>query len=345
VPDCDLTNPAAQDNRSSGGDLCAAVANPNFGLPVRGSTYDPDTLSGWGKRSFNWEFSTSVQQELAPRVAVTAGYFRRWYGNFIVTDDRAVTSADYDRFGVTAPTTDSQLSNGGAKVDGIFNLKPAAFGRPSDNLVTFASNYGKQIQHWNGFDLTVNARPREGVFLQGGMSTGRTAADNCEVATKLPSVLLTGSTWTPMQYCHQDAKFITQVKFVGTYTVPRVDLLLSAVLQSLPGPPIQANWVASNALVAPSLGRPLSGGAQNITIALLPPGQSYSDRSNVVDWRVGKFVRMGGARTLVSLDLYNLFNSSAVLTQNNSFGGTTRWLTPQSIQLARYAKVSAQIDF
>ncbi len=344
VPDCDLTNPAVQDNRAGGGDLCAASANPNFGLPVRGSTYDPDTLAGWGKRSFNWEFSTSVQQELAPRVALSLGYFRRWYGNFVVTDDRAVTAGDYDRFSVSAPA-DAQLANAGAKVDGIFNLKPAAFGRPSDNYVTFASNYGTQIQHWNGVDLTVNARPRDGVFLQGGMSTGRTSTDNCEVAAKLPSVLLAGSVWTPMQYCHQDTKFVTQVKLVGTYTVPKVDLLLSAVLQSLPGPSIQANWVASNAAIAGSLGRSLSGGAQNITVALLTPGAAYSDRSNVVDWRLGKFLRVAGARTLVSLDLYNLFNSSAVLTQNNAFGGTTRWLTPQSIQLARYGKVSAQIDF
>ena len=54
------------------------------------------------------------------------------------------------------------------QVTGVFNLKPAAFGRPSDNYVTFAKNYGKQIQHWNGIDVTVNARPDPGMFLQGG---------------------------------------------------------------------------------------------------------------------------------------------------------------------------------
>jgi hypothetical protein len=77
VPDCDLVNPALQDNRATGGDLCGAIANTNFGQAVPGVTYDPDTLSGWGKRAFNWEFSTGVQHELFPRTSLSVGYFRR----------------------------------------------------------------------------------------------------------------------------------------------------------------------------------------------------------------------------------------------------------------------------
>jgi hypothetical protein len=50
------------------------------------------------------------------------------------------------------------------------------------------------------------------------------------------------------------------VKLLGTYTVPKVDVNLAAMLQALPGAPIAANYVASNAEVQPSLG-PLSGGA------------------------------------------------------------------------------------
>ena len=57
-----------------------------------------------------------------------------------------------------------------------------------DNYVTFASDYGHQLEHWNGIDFSVNARPRGGVLLQGGFSTGRTSTDNCEIQAQLPEV-------------------------------------------------------------------------------------------------------------------------------------------------------------
>lgn len=345
VPDCNLSDPALQDSRASGGDLCGAFANPSFGLPVRGSSYDPETLSGWAKRENNWEFSTGVQHELPRSMALSVGYFRRWYGNFIVTDNRAVAASDFTTFSLTAPNTDSRLPNAGTVVSGLYNLTPAAFGRPSDNYVTYAKNYGKQIEHWNGVDVTLNARPRGGVTLQGGLSTGRTSLDNCEVAERVPETLQVGSLWTPLQYCHQDTKFLTQVKGSGSYSVPKVDVLISAVLQSLPGPVILANYVAPNAAVAAALGRNLSGNAQNITVGLLSPGTLYGKRSNVVDLRIAKILRFGRSRTSLNFDVYNLFNDSTPNAQNNTLGGTTRWQQPQSIPSAAYVKLNAQIDF
>ena len=91
------------------------------------------------------------------------------------------------------------------------------------------------------------------MLLQGGLSTGRTTTDNCDVVTKLdnPSPL----------YCHVDTKFLTQVKFLGSYTMPRVQVQISGTFQSIPGPDIVANYLATNAVVAPSLGRNLAGNA------------------------------------------------------------------------------------
>ena len=42
----------------------------------------------------------------------------------------------------------------------------------TDNYTTFASDFGKQTEHWNGVDVSVNARLQNGVMLQGGVSTG-----------------------------------------------------------------------------------------------------------------------------------------------------------------------------
>ena len=88
VPDCDLNNFALNGE-------CGALDNPNFGSVIPATSYDPDLMTGWGKRSFNWEFTTSVQQEIVPRMSVEVQYARRWYGNIRVMDDLSVTPASY----------------------------------------------------------------------------------------------------------------------------------------------------------------------------------------------------------------------------------------------------------
>jgi hypothetical protein len=55
-------------------------------------------------------------------------------------------------------------------------------------------------------------------------------------------------------------------------------------------------------------------------------------------------------RTNVGIDVYNVFNSAAVLTYNQAFVPATAssagsWLVPTSMLQARFVKVSAQIDF
>jgi hypothetical protein len=336
VPDCDLLNTGANAE-------CGAMANPNFGTIVPGTVYDPEFLRGWNKRDNNWEFSAGMQHELVPRVSVDVGYFRRWFGNLRVTDDRALSPSDFDTFSIVAPADPRLPDGGGYTISGLYDLKPAAFGRPADNVLTFADNYGKQIKHWNGVDFTINARPRPGVLLGGGTSTGRTSTDNCEVVAKVPESVLNTSTTAPnISWCHVDEAFRTQVRFLGTYTVPRVDVQLTATLQNMPGPEILANYTATNAVVAPSLGRNLSGSANNITVNVVSPGTTYGERMNQVDLRIGKILKFNRTRLTASLDVYNALNASTVLRLNNAFA---TWQRPQEILQARFAKVVVQLDF
>ena len=80
-----------------------------------------------------------------------------------------------------------------------------------------------------------------------------------------------------------------------------------------------------------------------MTINLLDPGQMYRDRINQVDLRVGKIFRFGRTKANVGVDLYNALNSSVVQNSNATYGPS--WLTPTLVMPARFAKVSAQIDF
>jgi hypothetical protein len=337
IPQCDLLNPLANGE-------CGPISDLRFGTQVPSTAYDPDTLNGWGKRGYNWEFSAGVQHELTNRVGLDVGFFRRIYGNFTVTDNRAVTAADFGTYSVTAPSDARLPGGGGYSVAGLADLNPNKVGQV-DNYVTFTDNFGKQTEHWNGVDVTLNARPGEGVLLQGGVSTGRTSFNNCEVRAKVPELSI-GAPFgvnPGAPYCDITEKMRTQVKLLGTYTVPKVDVLFSATLQSLPGPLVAANYVALNSIIQPSLGRPLSGGAANATVNLVEPGTMYGERLNQLDLRFGKVLRFGRTKSMVNFDLYNALNANPITSQNNTFGAS--WQTPLSILDARLFKISAQFDF
>ena len=58
VPDCDLNNAAANGE-------CAALDNQNLGRPVFTRNFDPDFVTGWGTRPYNWSMGFGVQHEIA----------------------------------------------------------------------------------------------------------------------------------------------------------------------------------------------------------------------------------------------------------------------------------------
>jgi Carboxypeptidase regulatory-like domain len=333
VPDCDLINPVANGE-------CGAMSPSNFGSTRATSTYDPEIIEGWNKRENNWQFSAGVQHELLPRVSVDLGYYRTWYGNMFVTDNRSWSAADFDRFSITAPSHPELPGGGGYTISGLYNVKPDRFSVPADDYITFAKNYGKQVRQWDGLDLTVTARPRPGLSFQGGTSTGRTTNDNCDIVDDMPEISVRLN--TPDQYCRQVSKFLTEFKMLGTYTVPRVDLQVAATVQSVPGPQILANWVATNAAVQPALGRPLSGSAANMTVGIVEPGTMYGDRSNQLQLRIAKILRFGGRRATASVDVYNVLNSDTVLLVSPAFA---TWQRPESIPNPRWAKIVLQYDF
>jgi hypothetical protein len=338
VPDCDLLNPALNDNRANGGDLCGAMSNANFGKPVFTGAFDPTLLEGWGVRPSDWQVGVSVQQKVLSGVSVEVGYFRRWLQNFTVNDNLAVGPGDFDSFSITAPS-DPRLPNGGGyTIDGLRNVVPTKVGQ-TDTLTTWSRTYGDQTSMYNGILMNVSARMPNGLTVQGGVNTGKTVTDNCEIQDALPEVGPTDP------YCHRDPGFVTRLSGLAAYTVPKIDVLLSGTFRSDQGTELGAQYVVSSAVVQQSLGRPLSGGAPSITVNLIEPGTVYSDRVNAIDLRIAKVLRFGRTRTNVGLDVYNLLNSDAVLSYNQAFNPGGRWLTPTTVMQSRFAKVSASIDF
>jgi hypothetical protein len=209
VPDCNLLNPARQDLRASGGDLCDVNTNANFGTQVFASTLDPALLSGWGVRSGDWQFGASVQQEVLPRVAVEFGYQRRWLVNFLATDNRARAPEDHTEFSVVAPLDTRLPGGGGYTLNNFYNVTAAAATRLNDNFQTLASNFGDQSQMANSFNMNVTARQRFGLTVQGGFNVIKTDSDYCDVRKALPEQVVLGGASPTNPWCNTSTGWVT----------------------------------------------------------------------------------------------------------------------------------------
>ena len=347
-PGCDLRNPAAQPD-------CGPMLNQTFGTQVFNTNYDPDMVTGWGNRPYVWSTGVSVQQELLQGLALTVGFYRNSWGNLSMVDNTLTSASDYTPFSVRAPLDPRLPGGGGNIVSGLFDLNPNRVGQVA-NLHQLSSAIGQEMtNNWQGVDVGVNARLRNGLTVQGGTSTGRRLTDACDVRAVVPertsstAIVPAGGLLSSLTnpYCRVVEPYRTSATGLATYMIPKVGIQTSVTWQSNPGPEIAANYVASNAVIAAGpqpLGRNLSGGA-NVTVNLIQPGTLYGPRRNNFDVRLSKLQRFGSKRLTISVDGYNLTNADTVLTFNNAFVPGGAWLTPTRIASPRYMKLGAQFDF
>jgi hypothetical protein len=108
---------------------------------------------------------------------------------------------------------------------------------------------------------------------------------------------------------------------------------------------LAANYAAPNAIVAPRLGRSLSGNAANMTVNLVKPGTMYGTRINQLDLRVGRTFKTGPARTTLGIDVYNALNAGTVLMYNHTFVPGGPWLQPLTTLSPRLLKLTGEIAF
>jgi hypothetical protein len=282
-------------------------------------------------------------------LALNVGYFRTWYGNFLVTDNQTLTASNFNSYCITAPVNPRLPGGGGYPVCGLYDVNPALFGQVH-NVVDVNTHFGQQSEVYNGVDLTLNWRVKSGVFLAGGLSLGRTETNNCAVVNNAPQLsfinalsALTAPRATP--YCDVVTPWSaqTQLKFAGAYAFPW-GIQTSATVQSLSGIPDYATYVATNSVIAPSLGRNLAAGpGGSVIVDLIPPQTQFEGRINQTDLRLTKSFTVNRARLQGMFDVYNALNGSAVLAINARYGPS--WLTPTSILAGRLFKFAVQMSF
>ena len=173
VPDCDLYNRAANGE-------CGAIDNLLFGTSIIGTRYSTDVTEGSGVRPYRTgrprrPCSTSCARDVA-RGRLLPDLVRRLHGHGqpaghagglrSVLHHRARRSASPGRRRQPALR--------------LYDVNPSKFGQVH-NLVDLASDFGERTEVYNGVDVTFRSRFAQRGLLQGGVSVGRTVADNCIV--------------------------------------------------------------------------------------------------------------------------------------------------------------------
>ena len=143
IPDCNLSNPDAQNNLAAGGDSCGAISDRNFGTATLSRNFDPGAR-GLGRAS----------GRLGVRRVGAAGSAAARVGRsrLLPALARQLLRGRQPRHGARRfhavqhhRAIDSRLPGGGGyTINGLYDVVPAKFGQVNDYF-TKAENFGEGI--------------------------------------------------------------------------------------------------------------------------------------------------------------------------------------------------------
>ena len=352
VVDCDLLNPALN------GECQAATGTaPNFGKLGAATAVDPAVLSGWGVRPGDTQYTVTLQQEIRPRLSGEVSFTHRSFTGFFVTDDlnrrTGGVASYYESYTLTAPN-DSRLADGGGYPVTVF--VPLTNAAPSTILMREKDLGEERSSVWDGFELALNSRLRNGLIAQIGTTTGRGKVNDCDVTPLYNNVVNGVLTGPNTRGCDNVEPWQTTLRGLVTYTIPKIDVLISTVLRSQPSSAITANWQVPNSVIAATLGHlPVGAPATGNTTILLTDNEHrvYADeRRTQVDMRFAKVLRFSRTRTDVGVDVNNLFNTSYATGFNQTYiyntDNTARpagWGTPTGLAFPRFVRFNLTFNF
>src|SRR5215475_13374228 len=362
------------------------------------SQYGQNVLNGWNQRRGEWQFDLGVQREILPRLTGEFIYHRRVYTNLSLSDGLTIgcdrfggatdfgtcnqsmlnySNPSYDFFSVQAPSDPKLPGGGGYTITGLYDVHALAV---APVTVQTYSDQWKYV--WNGFDTNWNWRGPRGIFVQAGTSTSRINRNTCGALTDLSTTnnslnSLVGHSDAPYQSgCLNFGPFQTTVRGSAIYTIPKIDVLVSVVFQSLPGSEITANetiskdmpgvitWANPARATAPCA-NPANGqgcfnnsnllfNATQWNVPLFLNNELFGDRVTTWDMKLAKNIRFKGKRLNVGVDVYNLFNSDAITTYNTTYtpnatgtgpAANNQWGLPITLVSPRFVRLQIQANF
>ena len=298
IPDCDLTNPAGQGPTLAGGlqqvDTCGVVtgagalitATSRFRSGRRMTMRGMAGASGRTAGSSRWPVNGSSPGAFrCPAATSGAGSATSWSPTTCrtprpTTIGTASRVADSARAGVgrRRHAARRHLYHRLLQPEGRYRGRVQQLHRPERTFFPGS----RQIDHWNGFDVSVNARLAHGLIFQGGISSGKQTTDNCDIVNpanagkfgdrsplvewlragrrQLPFVI----EQLPYRAGHADA-----VEGPGLVHRAKIDVQIGATYQSIPGIEWGANYTEINSDIARPTHR--AGSAACRSASLRPP--------------------------------------------------------------------------
>jgi carboxypeptidase family protein len=272
-------------------------------------------------RPFQMVYNAGVTQELRPGIGVAVNYFRREFHAITYTSSLSVPFSAYTPFQIPDPR-----NNGDSMT--VYNVSTAALGAPTNELDTTSAN---NKTTYNGFDVGINARFRNGAMLQGGTSTGRTVQIACDVTDP-----------NNTRYCDQSKlsiPLLTTAKLSGSYPL-KYGVRVSAVLQSTPGDALATTYLVTAANFRTVTG--VAMGQSSVNLRLNKPGEEYLPRVNQLDMTISKSFKVGSTRVSPEISLFNMLNANQVLSESTAYPAIG---TPLRILDGRLLRFQAQIRF
>ena len=176
----------AQDT-ASGGDFCGADHRSELREADQHAVVRPPDHAGLVRPAERLDHRRDGPARNPPaRLARSVGYTRRWLQNFTVTDNRSP-----ERRRTTRRSASRRRSIRGCRAAAatsclVCTTSCPAEGQPGRQLPHVCTDYGDISQVYNGVDINVAARLRNGLQLQAGTNTGQRVTDYCAVRSQLP---------------------------------------------------------------------------------------------------------------------------------------------------------------
>jgi hypothetical protein len=274
------------------------------------------------KRPYQMEYMVQAQRQIGERTAVSVGYYHRQFYDLYGIVNSAVPSTDYTPATITNPISGQPMT--------VYNQIASTVG----SNATIEKTLPVITQHYNGIEFTANTRFSRGTLF-GSFTYGKDYGIPDGATTSIdfnnPNTLinLAGNLGYDSPY---------QFRAGGSYSVWS-KIQVSGTLRENSGLP-QARTLSLNKTIDPGL-------TQTQSVNVAAPGSFRYPWQNLLDIRVSRsFSYKERFQFEPVVDLFNVFNSSAITAQSTTVNAAnTATLKPSAIDFGRVARFGGKITF